>query len=63
VVTLYYKSDWQAVREQALERAGDVRKSPQKREQGSGICDPPESRQHFDVWQYQTADGVALDSL
>ena len=25
----------------------------QKREQGSEICSPPESRQHFDVWQFK----------
>lgn len=28
----------------------------QNREQSSEICSPPESRQHFDIWQFATAD-------
>ncbi len=28
----------------------------QNRERSSEICSPPDSRQHFDIWQFQTAD-------
>lgn len=31
----------------------------QKREQDSEICSPPDSRQHFDVWQFATTDREA----